>query len=254
MSTTPERVFTLRFALVVASGLCYFMALGVLLPVVPLFVKHELGGNDIAVGVGGRRLLLGCRDPAAVCRSHRRPRRPSSPHRRRRRDRRLGRPALPAGVGARAARRGAAARRHRGGGVLRRRRVDDHRPRARGAAGGGDQLLVGRRLRRPRLRTAASATCCSTTTTSTGCGSPPRRSPSSPRAIGLCTREACPLGGAAGSRRAATSVDQPAGDRPGHRPVPRPHRPGWLHRVRAAVRQGDRPGATRAECSCSTAA
>ena len=27
------------------------MALGVLLPVVPLFVKHELGGNDIAVGV-----------------------------------------------------------------------------------------------------------------------------------------------------------------------------------------------------------
>ena len=51
MSTSSDRVFTLRFALVVTSGLCYFMALGVLLPVVPLFVKHELGGNDIAVGV-----------------------------------------------------------------------------------------------------------------------------------------------------------------------------------------------------------
>ena len=44
-------MFTLRFALVVTAGLCYFMALGMLLPVVPLFVKHELGGNDIAVGV-----------------------------------------------------------------------------------------------------------------------------------------------------------------------------------------------------------
>jgi len=50
-TTKPERLFTFRFALVVTSGLCYFMALGVLLPVVPLFVKHDLGGNDIAVGV-----------------------------------------------------------------------------------------------------------------------------------------------------------------------------------------------------------
>ena len=51
MSTSSERVFTPRFALVVTSGLCYFMALGILLPVVPVFVKHDLGGNDIAVGV-----------------------------------------------------------------------------------------------------------------------------------------------------------------------------------------------------------
>ena len=50
-TTRSERLFTFRFALVVTSGLCYFMALGVLLPVVPLFVKHDLGGNDIAVGV-----------------------------------------------------------------------------------------------------------------------------------------------------------------------------------------------------------
>ncbi len=59
MSTTDERVFTLRFALVVASGLCYFMALGVLLPIVPLFVKHELGGNDVAVGVAVGAFSLG---------------------------------------------------------------------------------------------------------------------------------------------------------------------------------------------------
>jgi MFS family permease len=59
MSTTTERVFTLRFALVVTSGLCYFMALGMLLPVVPQFVKHELGGNDVAVGVAVGAFFVG---------------------------------------------------------------------------------------------------------------------------------------------------------------------------------------------------
>ncbi len=59
MSTTDERVFTLRFALVVTSGLCYFMALGVLLPIVPLFVKHELGRNDVAVGLAVGAFSLG---------------------------------------------------------------------------------------------------------------------------------------------------------------------------------------------------
>lgn len=51
---TPDarpRLLTLRFALVVTSGLAYFLALGMLLPVVPLFVKDELGGNNVAVGV-----------------------------------------------------------------------------------------------------------------------------------------------------------------------------------------------------------
>jgi MFS family permease len=59
MPTSRERVFTFRFALVVTSGLCYFMALGVLLPVVPLFVKHDLGGNDVAVGVAVGAFSLG---------------------------------------------------------------------------------------------------------------------------------------------------------------------------------------------------
>ena len=47
----PPRLLTLRFALVVTSGLAYFLALGMLLPVVPLFVKDELHGNNVAVGV-----------------------------------------------------------------------------------------------------------------------------------------------------------------------------------------------------------
>ncbi len=51
MSTSSERLFTPRFVLVVTAGLCYFLALGMLLPVVPLFVKHDLGGNDMAVGM-----------------------------------------------------------------------------------------------------------------------------------------------------------------------------------------------------------
>src|SRR6478609_2020685 len=51
MTEPPPRLLTLRFALVVTSGLAYFMALGMLLPVVPLFVKDELGGNNVAVGV-----------------------------------------------------------------------------------------------------------------------------------------------------------------------------------------------------------
>ncbi len=59
MPTTSDRVFTLRFALVVTSGLCYFMALGMLLPVIPLFVKHDLGGNDVAVGIAVGAFFVG---------------------------------------------------------------------------------------------------------------------------------------------------------------------------------------------------
>ena len=46
-----ERLLTLRFATVVASGLAYFLSLGMLLPVVPLYVEGPLGGSDLAVGV-----------------------------------------------------------------------------------------------------------------------------------------------------------------------------------------------------------
>ena len=127
-------MFTLRFALVVTSGLCYFMALGMLLPVVPLFVKHELGGNDIAVGVAVGAFSVG----AVLLR----------PFAGRIGDR-VGRRVLIVFGGVVV---GAAGLlyvfasglvplvvvrvlgRRRRGRVLRRRRLDDHRPRARGTA------------------------------------------------------------------------------------------------------------------------
>jgi MFS family permease len=48
---TDERLITPRFVLVVVVGLAYFLSLGMLLPVVPLYVKDALGGGDVAVGV-----------------------------------------------------------------------------------------------------------------------------------------------------------------------------------------------------------
>ena len=55
----PERLVTPRFVLVVTVGLAYFMALGMLLPVVPLFVKHRLGGTDVAVGIAVGAFAVG---------------------------------------------------------------------------------------------------------------------------------------------------------------------------------------------------
>jgi MFS family permease len=49
--SSGDRLLTPRFALVVAVGLAYFFSLGMLLPVVPLFVEDELGGGSVAVGV-----------------------------------------------------------------------------------------------------------------------------------------------------------------------------------------------------------
>ena len=53
MKTTPaqQRVVTARFVLVVTCGLCYFLAITMLTPVLPHYVKDELSGNDLAVGV-----------------------------------------------------------------------------------------------------------------------------------------------------------------------------------------------------------
>lgn len=50
-SASNERLLTLRFVTVVASGLFYFVSLGMLLPVVPKFVEGPLGGSDLAVGI-----------------------------------------------------------------------------------------------------------------------------------------------------------------------------------------------------------
>ncbi len=55
----PERLLSARFVLIVASGLAYFLALGVLLPVVPRYVEHRLHGGSVAVGVAVGALFVG---------------------------------------------------------------------------------------------------------------------------------------------------------------------------------------------------
>ena len=54
-----ERVLTARFLLVVSAGLAYFMALGAVLPIVPRYVKHELGGGSLQVGIAVGVLFVG---------------------------------------------------------------------------------------------------------------------------------------------------------------------------------------------------
>jgi MFS family permease len=56
---TDERLVTPRFVLVVGSGLAYFMALGTVLPVVPQYVEHQLGGGDVSVGIAVGSLFVG---------------------------------------------------------------------------------------------------------------------------------------------------------------------------------------------------
>jgi MFS family permease len=53
------RLVTPRFALVVTCGLCYFLALAMLTPVLPHYVKGELGDNDAAVGVAVGAFAVG---------------------------------------------------------------------------------------------------------------------------------------------------------------------------------------------------
>jgi len=56
---TTERLITPRFVLVVVVGLAYFLSLGMLLPVVPLYVKDVLRGGDVAVGIVVGAFALG---------------------------------------------------------------------------------------------------------------------------------------------------------------------------------------------------
>jgi MFS family permease len=57
--SSPERLLTLRFVLVVSVGLLYFLAIGALLPTVPLLVKHRLGGSETAVGIAVGAFAVG---------------------------------------------------------------------------------------------------------------------------------------------------------------------------------------------------
>jgi MFS family permease len=55
----PGSLLTPRFVIVVTSGLCYFTALSMLLPVLPRYVEHELDGGGIAVGIASGSLFIG---------------------------------------------------------------------------------------------------------------------------------------------------------------------------------------------------
>jgi len=62
--TTPgsdrdDRLVSGRFLLIVAAGLAYFLALGVVLPVVPQYVEDELGGGSLAIGIAVGALFVG---------------------------------------------------------------------------------------------------------------------------------------------------------------------------------------------------
>lgn len=57
--TAPERLLTPRFVLVVASGLAYFLSIAMLIAVIPQYVKAELGGGSLAVGVAVGSFAVG---------------------------------------------------------------------------------------------------------------------------------------------------------------------------------------------------
>ncbi len=59
MHAADERLLTSRFVLVVATGLAYFLAIGMMLPTIPLFVKERLGGEEVAVGVAVGAFAVG---------------------------------------------------------------------------------------------------------------------------------------------------------------------------------------------------
>jgi len=59
MTPADQRLITPRFVLVVAVGLAYFLSIGMLLPVIPLFVKNELRGGNLAVGLAVGAFAVG---------------------------------------------------------------------------------------------------------------------------------------------------------------------------------------------------
>jgi MFS family permease len=46
-----DRLVTSRFAVVTLAALCYFMGLGLLLAVIPLYIHDDLGGGGLAIGI-----------------------------------------------------------------------------------------------------------------------------------------------------------------------------------------------------------
>jgi MFS family permease len=53
-----DRLVTGRFAVVTLAALCYFMGLGLLLPVIPLYIRDDLGGGGLAIGIASAAMGL----------------------------------------------------------------------------------------------------------------------------------------------------------------------------------------------------
>jgi MFS family permease len=58
-TVAPERLLTPRFLIVVACGLCYFLALAMLTPVLPHYVEDSLGAGSVAVGIAVGAFAIG---------------------------------------------------------------------------------------------------------------------------------------------------------------------------------------------------
>ncbi|MDO8733302.1 MAG: MFS transporter [Actinomycetota bacterium] len=46
-----EPLVTLKFFLILVAGFAFFMGVGMTLPILPVFVHHELGGTDVEIGL-----------------------------------------------------------------------------------------------------------------------------------------------------------------------------------------------------------
>src|SRR5438046_2574482 len=57
--TARARLLTPRFLVVVTCGLCYFLALAMLTPVLPHYVEDSLGAGSFAVGVAVGAFAVG---------------------------------------------------------------------------------------------------------------------------------------------------------------------------------------------------
>ena len=48
---TSTPIFTRAFVLAFGSSLCFFLGIGMVIPVLPVYVTHQLGGNSLTVGI-----------------------------------------------------------------------------------------------------------------------------------------------------------------------------------------------------------
>jgi MFS family permease len=59
VNAAEERLLTPRFALIVVTGLAYFLAIGMMVPTVPVYVERSLGGDSLAVGIAVGSFAVG---------------------------------------------------------------------------------------------------------------------------------------------------------------------------------------------------